>query len=149
MIIPVRIMFKSKEKITSVNCKIFCNQIEYSYEVIDHGQHFDIYENKDLFFQSIDTVFDCNDTNDMAIVWPTKPEIDSEIDDIEINYLYIDKPKLFSKTSFYHVQTNTLIDPPKEYSKDYWQSATWINNPGIFYLTFNLPIEQWCFTNDR
>ena len=29
-------------------------------------------------------VFDCNDTNDMAIVWPTKPEIDSEIDDIEI-----------------------------------------------------------------
>ena len=148
MIIPIRIMLKSEKKITSIDCKIYCNKIEYPYEIVDHGEHFDIYENKDLFFQSIDTVFDCNTINDMAIVWPTKPTIDSEIDDIEINYLYVDKPKLFSKTSFYHTQTNILVDPPKEYSKDYWQSATWINNPGVFYLTFSLPIESWCFGND-
>lgn len=148
MIIPVRIMLKSKEKIDSVDCKIFCNQVEYPYELVDHGQHFDIYENEDLFFQSIDTVFDCDTNNDMAIVWPTKPTIDSEIDDIEINYLYVDKPRLFSKTSFYHVYTDTLVPAPNEYGSDHWQSATWINNPGVFYLSFSLPIEQWCFNND-
>ena len=147
MIIPVNLMFKSEQKINNIDCKIFCNGIQYPYAVSDQGEHFDIYRNVNLFFLAVNTVFDCNDRNELALLWNKKPEIDSEIDDIEIDYLYIDKPKLLSQGSFYHTQTSELLERPNEFGTNHWSPATWINNPGIFYLTFSLPIEQWCFND--
>ena len=138
-------MLKSIEKITTVDCKIFCNKIQYPFEIVNHGEHFDIYKNETMFFISIDTVVDCIDSNELSILWRNKPLIDSEIDDIEINYLYIDKNNLFKASRFYHIHSNDLVDPPKEFDNNYWNPGTQIDNPGIFYLDFNLPIESWCF----
>jgi len=151
MIIPCRIMIKALEPVTNVNVKVFCNKLQFPFTVEDHGVHFDIYRNVDMFFYSIDTVFDCpvDQLNQLALVWPTKPNVDMEIDDIELDFLYIDKVKLLDNASFLHSETEEYIDPPAEYGPSYWRPASWINNPGIFYLPFGLPIEKWCFNNDR
>lgn len=151
MIIPCRIMIKSLEKVSELDLKVYCNYTQYPYTIEDHGVHFDIYRNVDMYFISIDTAFDCDidQMNRLALVWTKKPQIDMEIDDIEIDYLYIDKEKMLTESSFYHQIIDTLIDPPEEFSSSYWKPASWINNPGIFYLSFGLPIERWCFNNDR
>jgi len=149
MITPCRIMIKSLEKVTQVDLKVYCNSTQYPYTVEDHGVHFDIYRNLDMQFISIDTVFDCDtdQINHLSLVWTKKPKIDMEIDDIEIDFLFIDKVKLMKHSTFFHTETDQLLDPPTEFGSNYWTPGSWINNPGIFYLPFNLPIEKWCFSD--
>ena len=127
--------------------KVYCNGIQYPYTLEDHGNYFDIYQNTDMYFISIDSTFNAvtDQLNRLALVWPTKPIIDCEIDDIEIDFLYIGKNKLLNESSFYHTTTTDLVDPPRHFDLNYWKSGTQINNPGVFYLPFNLPIEKWCF----
>ena len=147
MIIPCRLMLKSQKELSTVDCKIFCNRVEYPFVVINHGLRSDVYQKTDLYFTSVSTAFVCADHNELAILW-TKPAIDIEIDDIELDYLFIDKPMLFSASSFYHTISDQIEDPPREFNNNYWSSGTLINNPGIFYMNFDLPINQWSF-NDR
>lgn len=151
MIIPIRVMLKSLEKVTDVDLKVYCNGMQYPYTIEQHDLHFDIYRNTEMHFISIDTVFDApaGEMSELALVWTKKPVIDLEIDDIEIDYLFIDKVKMLDSSSFYNIETDELIDHPDEFGPGYWTPASWINNPGIFYMPFGLPIEKWCFKNDR
>jgi len=150
MITPCRIMIKALEPVTEFAVKVYCNDTQFPYMIADHDVHFDIYRNVDMYFYSIDTTFECpiDQLNQLALVWTKKPDIDMEIDDIELDYLYIDKVKMLDHASFLHAETDTLLDPPAEFNPSYWKPASWINNPGIFYMPFSLPIEKWCFNND-
>ena len=150
MITPCRVMIKALEPVTEFAVKVYCNDTQFPFTIEDHGVHFDIYRNVDMNFYSVDTVFECSteQMNLLSLVWTEKPEIDIEIDDIELDYLYIDKVKLMDHATFFHVETDTLLAKPNEFGPNYWKPATWINNPGIFYLLFSLPIEKWCFNND-
>jgi len=150
MITPCRIMIKALEPVTEFAVKVYCNDTQFPYMIADHDVHFDIYRNVDMYFYSIDTTFECpiDQLNQLALVWTKKPDIDMEIDDIELDYLYIDKVKMLTESSFYHQITDILLDPPAEFGPGYWKPASWIDNPGIFYIPFSLPIEKWCFNDD-
>jgi len=146
MIIPFSMMIKSDSPITSIECKVFCNSDEYPTNLVTHGEYLDIYQNKNLYFSSIESVFDCKDHNELVIVWPVRPASEFyEIDDIEIDFFFIDKHKLLKETSFLHAVTTNPLPKPLELSNDYWAPGTVINNPGVFYMDFNLPIATWCF----
>jgi hypothetical protein len=148
MIIPFSLMIKSDSPIESIECKIFCNRDEYPTNLVMHGEHLDIYHNKNLYFSSIESVFDCKDYNELMIIWPIRPKSKLyEIDDIEIDFLYIDKPKLLKESSFLHVQTDLPVARPIEFSDNHWTPGTLINNPGVFYMNFTLPITTWCFAS--
>lgn len=151
MITPCRVMIKALEPVSEFALKVYCNDTQFPYTIEDHGVHFDIYRNVDMYFYSVDTVFECpvDQMNRLALVWTNKPAVDMEVDDIEIDYLFIDKVKMLDHASFFHTVTDTLLEPPAEFGPSYWKPASWINNPGIFYLPFSLPIEKWCFNNDR
>jgi len=150
MITPCRVMIKALEPVAEFAVKVYCNDTQFPFMIADHGVHFDIYRNVDMYFYSIDSVFECpiDQLNQLALVWTKKPDIDMEIDDIELDYLYIDKVKMLTESSFYHQITDKLLDPPAEFGPNYWTPASWIDNPGIFYIPFSLPIEKWCFNGD-
>ena len=89
MITPCRIMIKALEPVTEFAVKIYCNDTQFPFMIADHGVHFDIYRNVDMYFYSIDTAFECptDQSNQLALVWTKKPDIDMEIDDIELEML--------------------------------------------------------------
>lgn len=149
MIVPIRLMIKSSQPIDTVECKIYCNEVEFPTALVDQGEHFDIYQNKNLFYTTIESVFECEQENNrLAVHWPQKPKADFyEIDDIEIDFFYIDKHRLLKETSFLQTNESTLQPKPNKLDNNYWAPGTLINNPGIMYLTFSLPIASWCFKN--
>ena len=82
MITPCRVMIKALEPVAEFAVKVYCNDTQFPYMIADHGVHFDIYRNVDMYFYSIDSVFECptDQLNRLALVWSKKPAVDMEID---------------------------------------------------------------------